>query len=140
MNKKTIFIIVISVVVLALGSTIYLMARKMNNSNKKIKELENNLQTSGENYFKLMNSKDSLLHVNSFLAKYKALTVAMTYRDNVRLPLQYNIGDKVYLKRDSSKVIVSDIIVGGGKYEYYLKYKVMGSDGQEEEIVPELVY
>ena len=54
--------------------------------------------------------------------------------------MKYNIGDKVYLKRDSSKVVVSDVVVGGGKHEYYIKYKVMFRNGQEEAVVPELIY
>ncbi len=45
----------------------------------------------------------------------------------------HHIGDIcLHLKYDSSRVIISDIIVGGGNYEYYIKYKVLLKDGQEK--------
>jgi len=116
------------------------MNNKINDGDKKIAELEKTLYSSKKDYFQLLNTKDSLFEINAFLSKYRALTVAMTYRDNVRMPLKYNVGSEVILKRDSSKVIVTDIIVGGGKYEYYIKYKVMLRNGKEEEVVPELLY
>ena len=140
MNKKIILIVVLSLIFVLMVYIIYVMNRKMNDSNLKIEKLEKTLQSSNLDYSRLSNSKDSLLRVNEFLAKYKTLTIAMTYRDNVRLPMLFSIGDRVHLKRDSSAAVVSDIIVGGGKHEYYIKYKVLFRNGQEETVVPELVY
>lgn len=140
MKNKLILILTFSIVIICLGFTIYLMNRKINASDKKIQDLEKTLFSSNKDYLQLLNSRDSLFEVNTFLSKYKALTVAMSYRDNVRLPLKYNVGNEVFLKRDSSKVLVTDIIVGGGKYEYYIKYKVMLRNGQEEDVIPELLY
>ena len=64
----------------------------------------------------------------------------MVHRDEATSMLKYKVGDFVYLKRDSAKVVVDDIIVGGAKYEYYVKYRVLHKDNHTEEVKPELVY
>ena len=91
-------------------------------------------------YSNTARSRDSCIYVNIQLSKYRALTDAMVYRDSIRKPLQYNIGDIVYLKRDSSRALVTDIVVGGGKFEHYIKYHIMFKDKSYEEIIPELLY
>ncbi len=139
-NKKLILILVISLTILGMGYIIYTMNQKLVKSSQKVQEMEQSLRTSDLRYYKITGSRDSLFKINMFLAKYRALTVAMTYRDSVRIPMNYKIGDAVRMKRDSSRVVISDIIVGGGKHEYYIKYKVMFKDGKEEEVVPELLY
>lgn len=91
-------------------------------------------------YSNTARSRDSCIYVNMQLSKYRALTDAMVYRDSIRKPLQYNIGDIVFLKRDSSRALVTDIVVGGGKFEHYIKYHIMFKDKSYEEIIPELLY
>lgn len=140
MSKKTTYILIAALVAVLLLTVIYLMNRKINEGTQKIEQLEKKLLTSNIDFNKLVHTRDSLLRVNQFLSQYKALTLAMTYRDNVRQPLQYGIGQTVYLRRDSSKAVVSDIVVGGGKHEYYLKYKVVFRDKTEEYIVPDMLY
>lgn len=140
MKKKITLIVLISIVAIGLGYAIYSLNSDVADKKKKIAELEKASMEANKRYNRLMDVKDSMLLVNAFLAKYRTLTVAMTYRDSVRLSLKYKIGDVVHLKRDSSRVIVSDIIVGGGKHEYYLKYKVLFSSGKEEDVVQELLY
>jgi hypothetical protein len=84
--------------------------------------------------------RDSLFKEVKNLSSYKALTKAMIQRDEAVGLLKYKIGDFVYLKRDSSHVVVADIVFGGSKYEYYVKYKVLYKDNKTEEVLPELVY
>ncbi|MBC7861954.1 MAG: hypothetical protein IAF38_03215 [Bacteroidia bacterium] len=84
--------------------------------------------------------RDSLFREVKSLSTYKALTKAMIQRDEALGFLKYKIGDFVYLKRDSSHVVVSDVVFGGSKYEYYVKYKVLYKDSKTEEVLPELVY
>lgn len=83
---------------------------------------------------------DSLSKVNSELSKYKTLTQAMLYRDVATKGLEHSVGETVYLKNDSSKVAIEDIIIGGSKYNYYVRYKVKGKDNVEQEVIPELIY
>lgn len=84
--------------------------------------------------------RDSLIKENGQLSIYKSLTKAMIHRDEATGLLEYKVGDFVYMKRDSSKVIIEDIIIGGAKYEYYVKYKVLHKDNHTEEVKPELIY
>ncbi len=140
MKKKIILIIIFSLVIIGLGYAIYLLNKKVEDKTLRIADLEKVSKNVNIKYKKLRLSKDSVMRVNSYLAKYRTLTVAMTYRDSVRLSMKYTVGDVVHLKRDSSRAIVSDIIVGGGKYEYYIKYKVIFKTGKEEEVIPELLY
>jgi len=140
MTKKKIMLwFILSLVIGGMGYAIYSLNNALEKKKQKITEMEKSSIYANANYYKLMFTKDSLIRVNAFLSKYRTLTLAMTYRDSVRAPLSHHIGDVVYLKFDSSRVIISDIIVGGGNYEYYIKYKILLKDGQEKEVVPEMI-
>ncbi len=85
-------------------------------------------------------TRDSLFRANAELSKYKTLTQAMVHRDEITSQLKHNIGDLVYIKNDSAKVVIEDVLIGGGKYNYYVKYRVLLKDNTTREIVPELIY
>jgi hypothetical protein len=140
MKKKVILILIFSIVIIGMGYVIYRLNRDVDEKKLKITILEKASKNVNERFNRLSLSMDSLKLINDFLARYRTLTVAMTYRDSVRSSLKYKIGDVVRLKRDSARVIISDIVVGGGKYEYYIKYKIMLKNGQEEEVAQEMLY
>lgn len=83
---------------------------------------------------------DSLNKANDELSKYKALTKAMIHRDEAANQLKHKVGDMVYLKSDSARVVIEDVLIGGGKYNYYVKYRVLLKDNTTREMVPELIY
>ena len=140
MKKKVILIILFSLLVIAMGVTIYMQNSEVNKKKSEIDALQNASRNANTRYNRLLNTNDSLSLINSFLAKYRVLTEAMTYRDSMKLLLRYNVGDIVYLKRDSSRAVISDVVMGGGKHEYYIKYKIIFRSGKEEEVVQELLY
>lgn len=84
--------------------------------------------------------RDSLKRENARLSIYKALTKAMVLRDEALSTLPYHQGDAVRLKRDSSRAVIQDVIFGGSKYNYYIRYVVQFKDKQIEEVDPQLVY
>ena len=84
--------------------------------------------------------KDSLLRLNADLSKYKTLTMAMVHRDEVTGQLKHKVGDIVRIKNDSAKVVIEDVLIGGGKYNYYVKFKVLFKDQTTKEVTPELIY
>ena len=85
--------------------------------------------------------RDSLFREVKQLSIYKSLTKAMIYRDEASSLLKHKIGDVVYAKRDSSQGVISDIIIGGSNYEYYIKYKVLyKGNSVSEDLIPELIY
>ena len=109
-------------------------------TNKELKEV-NAERLKEQNVMSTCSYKrDSLIKEVNQLSIYKSLTKAMVHRDEATSMLKYKVGDFVYLKRDSAKVVVDDIIVGGAKYEYYVKYRVLHKDNHTEEVKPELVY
>jgi hypothetical protein len=88
----------------------------------------------------ISHTRDSLNMENNLLSRHKSLTNAMVYRDSIRKVLPYKVGDVAHAKRDSSRVVIKDIIVGGGKFEYYIRYQILNRDNSVENVSPELIY
>ena len=82
---------------------------------------------------------DSLEEVNKRLSRYESLTLAMLHRDEATRGLK-KVGDIAYMKIDSSRVVIEDVLIGGGKYNYFIKYRVLFKDDSRKEVTPEMVY
>jgi len=112
----------------------------LKDTNDALKEANEKLQNE-QSLKQTCNYKvDSLRRENKELSVFKTLTKAMVHRDEANSQLPHKIGQAVYLKRDSSRVIIEDIISGGAKYDYYVRYKVLHKDNHAEEVKPEMVY
>ena len=138
LNKSLVWICVLVglfVVLVLLG-----LAWSIIDDKQDLKEVNSKL--SKEQGFKsaCLYQRDSLLEEVRQLSFYKALSKAMIHRDEATVLLPHKVGDFAYMKRDSSRVIISDIISGGSKYQYYIKYKVLHKDNTTEEVLPELIY
>lgn len=83
---------------------------------------------------------DSLNYINGELSKFKSLTMAMVHREEATKDLKYQVGDIVMLKSDSSRVVIEDMLIGGGKYNYFIKYRVLFKDDTRKEVTPEMIY
>jgi azurin len=82
---------------------------------------------------------DSLQYINGELSKYQNLTLAMVHKNEALEGLKV-VGDIVYMKSDSSRVVIEDVVIGGGKYNYYIKYRVIFKDDKVKEVSPEMIY
>ena len=51
-------------------------------------------------------------------------------RDRITANFDYKPGDLVRMKADSSIVIVTDIILGGNDYNYFLKFLIKNKKGE----------
>lgn len=130
-------IIVFSLIVWGLGSIILsVITEDVNTRIERQKELDAKSLESAFCFQKV----DSLVRVNTELSKYKALTQAMLHRDVAVTQLNHSIGDIVILKNDSSVAVIEDVVIGGGKYNYYIKYKLLFKDNTTKEVIPELIY
>jgi len=107
---------------------------------KRISVIEEKYKQDSVKLVRTIYMRDSISVISNYLSKYWALADALYERDSVRTHLQYGVGDRVMLKRDSGRAVVTDIIIGGSKYEYYVKYRVQLKDKSFEEILPELLY
>ncbi len=137
-KKKTGIILTVSVIAVLIAYTMLFLEIKSSSAEVGVAndKLLNEQKLNSTCSYK----RDSLSHEVMELSLYKSLTKAMVNRDEATSPLKYKAGNFVYLKRDSSKVVISDIIIGGSKYEYYVKYKVLHKDNLTEEVIPELIY
>ena len=136
MNKTIITI----VVVLALAVTIFFLAKNIKAKNAELAALQTKVSDIEKMYSSAAFKGDSLHALNIVLSKYKTLTYAMLYRDSIRRALRYSVGDIVQLKSDSSRAVIKDILIGGGKYEHYMKYQIVRKDNSTDLVSPELVY
>mgnify|MGYP000905443752 FL=1 len=128
--------LIASLAIVAYGSL--LIALK--DTNDALKEANEKLQNE-QSLKQTCNYKvDSLSRELTEFSKHKTLNKAMVRRDEANSQLPHKIGQAVYLKRDSSRVIIEDIISGGDKYDYYVRYKVLHKDNHAEEVKPEMVY
>jgi hypothetical protein len=72
---------------------------------------------------------------------YKTLYTSIMARDAGVKQLHYQVGDIIYCKPDSLKSVITDVIIGGSKYNYYIKYKIKKDLNSETfEVIPEQLY
>jgi hypothetical protein len=83
---------------------------------------------------------DSLYKVNMRFDKYRHSAEWQAFRDSISRRLTFEVGDYAFKKLDQSKVLITDVVVGGGLYDYYFRYRIQDSSGVETEIKPELLY
>ncbi len=110
---------------------------------EKCKESEDNkaaYNTMFLKYQKESTYSDSLFKTNMSYNKYRHAAESEAFRDSVSRRMEYKPGDFAYRKSDSSKVVVTDILIGGGLYDYYFRYRIMDKTGTELEIKPELLF
>ncbi|HBX50250.1 MAG: hypothetical protein A2275_13465 [Bacteroidetes bacterium RIFOXYA12_FULL_35_11] len=135
--KKAILVAVILVII---GILSYFFYTSYQGKLLRIAELEKTHLNENQQLKKIKAVNDSIMRVNFYMSRFRGLTDAMFYRDSLRIPLKYKVGDNVILKRDSTRAIISDIIIGGSQYDFYVKYRVLNKDRTEEDVIPELVY
>lgn len=128
------------VILVLLGGYFYLDYLKDQRNAKEREDAQKALLIELSGKTSCMYERDSLKRINFELAKYESLTLAMVHRDEATRDLKYKVGDIAYLKTDSSRVVVSDVLIGGSKYNYYIRYRVTFSDDTEKEVIPEFLY
>jgi hypothetical protein len=57
-------------------------------------------------------------------------------RDKVMSGIEFVPGQKVRVKTDSSIVIITDYLVGGNNYNYYVHFRVKNKKGEVQEYSP----
>lgn len=129
-------IFVVLFAIMAYGGLIWVLI----NDKASLKEVNNKISLEQRLNFNCSSKRDSLLKENKQLSIYLSLTKAMVFRDDAVGLLKHKVGDLVYMKNDSSKVVIEDIVIGGSKYQYYIKYKVLYKDKSNAEVIPELIY
>jgi len=123
-----------------IGVLIYFIVTADQRHQKAMAEIQQKYQQEITRLTQANNAIDSLSIIATHLGKYQGLVEAGYTRDSSRIVIPHKIGDIVKLKVDSSNVVITDIVVGGGQFEYYVRYRVLHSDRKTEEIAPEMIF
>lgn len=97
-----------------------------------------NIKNTNLNY--ATKTRDSLNRVLTGIEPYRGLTDAMLFRDSSLMKIPYQVGQVVYLKPDSARVVINKVIIEGGKYEYFVGFSVVFEDRTTETISPDIIY
>ncbi len=141
-RKKIWFLILGGVIVLSLG-IIYWQNESISKEEQNQKKLQEQLaqlaieikSLKKKNYI-VSTKKDSLQNNLNYLWQYKPLVQASKFRDDVGANFNYHPGDRVRLKSDSSVVVLTDILIGGNRYNYFIKFIAKNNKGNVVELSP----
>jgi len=141
-RNKIWIILLCSTLLISLG-VIYWQNKSIKEDEKGIAELKESLKNLTEEIksvkFKkhiVEVKKDSLQRNLDYLWQYKPLVQATKFRDQIGNNFNFHPGDRVRLKSDSSLVVITDILVGGNQYNYFIKFIVKNNKGNTIELSP----
>jgi hypothetical protein len=141
-RKKIWFLILGGVIVLSIG-IIYWQNRSISKEEANRTKMEEQLallateikSLKQQNYI-VTSKKDSLQNNLNYLWQYKPLVQASKFRDDVGANFNFHPGDRVRLKSDSSLVVLTDILIGGNRYNYFIKFIAKNTKGMMVELTP----
>ena len=141
-RKKIWFLILGGVIVLSIG-IIYWQNRSISKEEANRTKMEEQLallateikSLKQQNYI-VTSKKDSLQNNLNYLWQYKPLVQASKFRDDVGANFNFHPGDRVRLKSDSSVVVLTDILIGGNRYNYFIKFIAKNNKGNVVELSP----
>ena len=141
-RKKIWFIILGLILVLSIG-IIYWQNRSISKEEANRTKMEEQLallateikSLKQQNYI-VTSKKDSLQNNLNYLWQYKPLVQASKFRDDVGANFNFHPGDCVRLKSDSSLVVLTDILIGGNRYNYFIKFIAKNNKGSLVELTP----
>ena len=146
-KSKNKLILIIIMVLLLSSLVIYFMVRSMNEEGRlhltqlelmkdKLEQLDSNFKTLRNAHKKLNHERDSLKRNVDYLWPMRSLVYNAKLRDKVGETIELKPGDVALMKTDSSKVIITDIVVGGNQFTYYVHYLVRNKKGESKEVSP----
>jgi hypothetical protein len=144
-NKKT--ILIAGLIVTIISSVLFFQFINQSKEEKEyqstVLELKENVQILQKQLKSIKKEKtivsfekDSLKKNLNYLWGYKPLVMTSYLRDRITANFDYKPGDLVRMKTDSSIVIVTDIILGGNDYNYFLKFLIKNKKGESKEVSP----
>lgn len=144
-NKKT--IIIAGLIIAIISSVLYFQFINQSKEEKEYQttvfELKQNVQILQKQLKSIKKEKtivsfekDSLKKNLNYLWGYKPLVMTSYLRDRITANFDYKPGDLVRMKADSSIVIVTDILLGGNDYNYFLKFLIKNKKGESKEVSP----
>jgi len=127
--------------------TIYLLFQNINEGNRLRKKEAKEMQAQIEELSKAISSldkknrqlsrmKDSLQRHVSYMWPMRSIVYNAKLRDKVADGLDFKPGQSVRVKADSTIVIITDYIVGGNSYTYFIHFRTKNKKGEFVEYSP----
>ena len=145
-TKKRLWITVIVITILS-SLIIILLYKNLNDEDllrrsqveemqQEIHELSANLKELNKDKRALTKSRDSLKQNVDYIWPMRSLVYNAKLRDKVLADLELKPGDACRLKADSSIVVITDVIVGGNQYTYFVNYRARNKKGNSADYSP----
>lgn len=145
-TKKRLWITVIAITVFS-GLIIFLLYKNLSDEDQlrrsqvqemreEIDNLNANLRALGKDKRSLTKSRDSLQQNVDYIWPMRSLVYNAKLRDKVLADLELKPGDACRLKTDSSIVVITDVIVGGNQYTYFVNYRARNKKGESNDYSP----
>jgi hypothetical protein len=142
-KKNQRWIIILAVAVVITIGVIYWQNQSIKEDQMGIAALKSNIEQLKQEMKTIKNKKreveinrDSLQKNLNYLWQYKTLVQSTKVRDQVGDNFNFHPGDRVRLKADSSIVVITDLMVGGNRYNYFVKFLIKNNKGLQSEVSP----
>ena len=141
------WVLTVIFVVIVLGGIIFLLFQNINESNRlrkkqadelqeRIEVLNSSLNELSESNRQLKKSRDSLQRNVSYMWPMRSLVYNAKLRDRVAEGVDFKPGQAVRVKADSSVVVITEYVVGGNSYNYYVHFRARNRKGDFQEFSP----
>lgn len=127
---------VFAIVIVVFKRNNRILEGERNSMEQKIRQLSSELDALRKSERRFVYKSDSLGRVLEPMMQYEALIRANQHRDEAYLAMPWRYGDPVMVLPDSVAGIVSEVILGGNPWNYYVRYKVLLKGGKSIEAYP----
>lgn len=127
---------IFAIVILMYSRNNRILEGERNALEQKIRALSSELDALKKSERRYVYKSDSLGRVLDPMMQYEALIRANQHRDEAYLAMPWRYGDRVTVLPDSVGGIVSEVILGGNPWNYYVRYKVLLKGGKSIEAYP----
>ena len=147
-NKKNtiifvclLFLFIASVILsLIIGHQAYETQKKLNHKDSLYNSTLVQINSTNEALNIQTKRADSISSILHGVNKYMPMVSTLQYRDSVSKNLPYKPGDIFLLKPDSSKWVITSIVLKGGKWQHTVVYNLRDKAGKQIEVEPETLY
>jgi hypothetical protein len=141
-TSKVVMIVLSSIAVIALLLFLINLTRtkkeeQLAQLSKKMDQMSEEMRTLEKNNKSLEKNNQKLQRKVNFYDPFESIIYNAFLRDRVYKGIQIKPGDVAVMKADSSKVVVTDVIVGGNRYSYYVHYMCKKRNGESVQVKPE---
>jgi hypothetical protein len=141
-TRKVVLIVLASVAIIGLLLFLINLTRtkkeeQLSVLTKKMEQLTVEMKNLKEQNNTLTKTNRKLQRKVSFYDPFESIIYNAHLRDRVYKEIPIKPGNIAVMKADSSKVVVTDVIIGGNRYSYYVNYMCKKRNGESVQVKPE---